>query len=483
MFWSGNKVVARALGDLYDFQINLIVTAQVAGGQLRMEADTNSPLGPIASDTQTLFNSALAPERVTFRLRAQALATFLANGCRFFLTSTVPITTVSETVLVAPASTYTPPSSPSVLLGGELRVGGVLSGVLEVVEPILLSGGIVGRGVLAGELRQSIDLSGDLVGRATLSGQLQQSVALVGAVTGQGVLTGALSQSVALSGAAVARGLLAGSLTQSVALSGAAVGRGVLAGTLTVAAAEDADAAAYLNAQTTAPSSTERSLVDALVRGLKDDGVWNSLDWLTLLAAETQQAALLNVRKPTKTLTTANTPTFTANRGFTGNGTTSYLDLGEPFATTGNLFVQNSASMGVWANAEGATGSKPHIGNIANSPRSTISARSTSGNETFQANDSSTDTLMVSNLSRLGHRAWSRTAAGVKRGFFNGSRTADLTTASVAVNTSNGSLLRSGTSYADDRLAAFWSAAGLTDAQVTAIHNRLNTYLSAKSAA
>ena len=108
-FWVENRVVARALGDLYDFQINLIVTAQVAGGQLRLEADVGSTLGPVAADTQSLFAAALEPERVTFRLRVQALAGFLANGCAFYLTSSVPITTISETVLVAPASIQAQP--------------------------------------------------------------------------------------------------------------------------------------------------------------------------------------------------------------------------------------------------------------------------------------------------------------------------------------------------------------------------------------
>lgn len=105
-FWVDNRVVARALGDLYDFQVNLIVTAQVAGGEVRLEADVGSALGPVAADTQSLFAAALEPERVTFRLRVQALAGFLANGCAFYLTSSVPITTISETVLVAPASIW-----------------------------------------------------------------------------------------------------------------------------------------------------------------------------------------------------------------------------------------------------------------------------------------------------------------------------------------------------------------------------------------
>ncbi len=107
-FWIDNAVVPQALGDLYDLQINLIVTADTAGGQLRLDADVGSILGPIASDTQILFAGAGAPERVTFRLRVQVLANFMANGCRIYLTSSVRVTTVSETILVAPASIRAP---------------------------------------------------------------------------------------------------------------------------------------------------------------------------------------------------------------------------------------------------------------------------------------------------------------------------------------------------------------------------------------
>ena len=109
VFWDGERVIARAMGDLYDLTVNLIVVAQVADGQLRVDADVGSVLGPVASDTQTLFNGASEPERVTFRLRAQVLAGFMANGCALYLISSVPLTVTSETVLIAPAS-IRPPS-------------------------------------------------------------------------------------------------------------------------------------------------------------------------------------------------------------------------------------------------------------------------------------------------------------------------------------------------------------------------------------
>lgn len=245
----------------------------------------------------------------------------------------------------------------------------------------------------------------------------------------------------------------------------------------------DADVAAYVAKLTTPPSVAERNLLNTLVTGLKSDNVWASLDRIGLLAVETQQAALVDLRNPAKGLTVGGTATFTANRGYQGDGSTGYLDIGETWNGSGNKFALNSASFGVWCNATVASGFKGQIGNVTNSPRSQISAMSSSGsNETFRINDSTEDVLMVSNGSRLGHRAASRTASNAKKGYFNGAAVASLTSASTAVNTTNGTVLRSATSYTDDRIAAFWSGAGLTDAQVSALHSRLSAYLTAKGA-
>jgi hypothetical protein len=246
---------------------------------------------------------------------------------------------------------------------------------------------------------------------------------------------------------------------------------------------DDPDVLAYIATLTTPPSATERGRLNALVTGLKQDGVWALLDRLNVLAAETSQAGLRDLRNPSKTLAIGGTVTFTADRGFQGDGTTGYLDVGEIFNASGNQFAQNSATVGVWCNLAGTTGIKPHFGNLANAARTQINARDSAGNENFRFNDSSDDTFMATTGSRMGHRAATRTGATTKKGFFAGAVVASLTTASTGVNTTNGCLLRSATSFADDRLAAFYSGAGMSDAQLAAIHPRLNTYLSSKGAA
>ena len=336
----------------------------------------------------------------------------------------------------------------------------------------------------AGSVTVERSLAGSSAALSVTSAVLTVSKGFDGASVATSTTAGDLTVARPVAASTSALSGAAGALTVTKGLSAATSAPAVAVGTLTAGGGEDADAASYLDAQTTPPSSAERSLVDALVKGLKTDGDWASSDWILLLASETAQAARLNLRNPTKSASAVNLPVFTANRGYAGDAASSYLDLGEVFNAAGNGYALNSATVGVWCNAQGAaTGVKAQVGNTANSPRMAISPRSAAGNETFQINDSAVDVLQVSTLSRTGHRTASRTGSAVKRGFYNGSRVADLTTASSNVNATNGCLLRSATAYTDDRLSAFYSGAGLSDAAVARIHARLNTYLTAKGAA
>lgn len=245
------------------------------------------------------------------------------------------------------------------------------------------------------------------------------------------------------------------------------------------AAAYDADAEAYFAAMTTQPDATRKGLIDALIVGLKADGVWSLLDWLLLLASHDSQSALLDARTPSKAATAVNTPTFTADRGFTGDGISAYVDLGEAHNASGNLWAQNSATFGVWCNQQnGGTGLIAQCGNTGND-RSVIRARSTAGNETFNINDASASALQANTGSRTGHRSAMRDSSTNKVGYYNGAKVTTLSVTSSAVSTTNATVLRASSAYSPDRIAAYWTGGAMTDDQVLAMHNRLNTYLTA----
>ena len=74
---------------------------------------------------------------------------------------------------------------------------------------------------------------------------------------------------------------------------------------------------------TTPPTLERKERVNTLISSLIDAGVWAKLDCLWGMAAADAQAARQNWSQDAHDLTTVNSPTFTADRGYRGNGTTS----------------------------------------------------------------------------------------------------------------------------------------------------------------
>jgi hypothetical protein len=100
------------------------------------------------------------------------------------------------------------------------------------------------------------------------------------------------------------------------------------------------------------PSSTQRIQQDILISNLKSDGLWDKLDLLYILATDgSSQFSTLNWINPNANqLNLVNSPTFTPNLGFSGNGSSAYLDPGWNI-TLATKASQNSISHGVLTNS------------------------------------------------------------------------------------------------------------------------------------
>lgn len=108
----------------------------------------------------------------------------------------------------------------------------------------------------------------------------------------------------------------------------------------------DADAEAVFAAFTTPPSDTRKGHINDLVVALKTAGIWTKIDVLYLYAAADAQAALVNWKNPgTYDGTATNAPSFTTDRGFTGNkGGGAHIDSNFNAATASTpQYVRNSA--------------------------------------------------------------------------------------------------------------------------------------------
>jgi hypothetical protein len=114
----------------------------------------------------------------------------------------------------------------------------------------------------------------------------------------------------------------------------------------------DADYKAILDYATTQgytlPSASQQLLQEQLLIDLKDAGIWSKLDTFAVFATDGDSDFALIDWKRLTDYTAINSPTFTSNEGFTGNGTSSYIDTNWNPATQGVNYTQNDACFGGW---------------------------------------------------------------------------------------------------------------------------------------
>lgn len=107
------------------------------------------------------------------------------------------------------------------------------------------------------------------------------------------------------------------------------------------------------------------ALESTLIGGLKTASVWPLLDRLWLLAAENSQSALIDF-VARASATAVNSPTFTTDRGYAGNGTSSYLNSNYTPSTNAVALSQNSAHLALYTtDTAGTRGSCGMDGNPA----------------------------------------------------------------------------------------------------------------------
>ncbi|HEY1605069.1 MAG TPA: hypothetical protein VGF77_05680 [Allosphingosinicella sp.] len=114
------------------------------------------------------------------------------------------------------------------------------------------------------------------------------------------------------------------------------------------------EAAVVVAAMTSPPDDARKQLIDDLVGSLKNgvtsgSDIWAKLDFLWVLAAADSQASLIDW-KGSYDLTANDAPTFTADRGWNGDGATAGMNLSSAFtpSTAGGQWGTNSAHIGAF---------------------------------------------------------------------------------------------------------------------------------------
>lgn len=217
-----------------------------------------------------------------------------------------------------------------------------------------------------------------------------------------------------------------------------------------------------------------------MICGLVTDGVWAKLDLLYIFAANNSTDALLNLPSAVTTALSATAPTFTANTGFTGNGSSATVNVTGYNYSTGANYTQNSASLFGWSTESGADNgflvgnSTAFNGNQLITPFSLGGTGAASVNGAVPLNSSTLST-------GLGLFTASRTSS-TQLDFYQNTTNIGSSGAntSAAIGSANPWFLGIPSAvFYGGGIAAGGAASGLSSTDVTNLYNSIHTFLHA----
>jgi hypothetical protein len=190
-----------------------------------------------------------------------------------------------------------------------------------------------------------------------------------------------------------------------------------------------------LNAMDYTPSATVQKYIQETIIGLKLDGIWDKIDQLVFPCLSTQTSSLLNWKSPSDAVTTSGTISFTADVGFTGNGTNFYFKTGfNPAMAVNASFTMNIASYGVYQ-ANTASEMKYAIGQrgAGFNGNIMICRRSDNGNMQAQINSAAASVMTGSVNNGKGLFSAKRVSSSRAYMYKDGTQVGTTTGASVAL--------------------------------------------------
>lgn len=243
------------------------------------------------------------------------------------------------------------------------------------------------------------------------------------------------------------------------------------------------EAQALAARMSTAPAPERLHLVSTLIGALKAGAVWSKLDALYILAAHDEQASRLNWVGGDHDLTAVNSPAFTADRGWQGDGTGQYLNSTFHSLIEGAKFRSGSAHMGLWSltSLRNASGSSYEVGyNSGINSKSFIARHSSVGDVVAYAamrSGGSANLLMGGSLAD--HVAWSRLNTSQVQTYRAGLPSGAPTEAPEGgtISSAEFRVCAAGGSFGTNQIAvAHWGEA-LDDAQMLVLGDALRAYL------
>lgn len=238
-------------------------------------------------------------------------------------------------------------------------------------------------------------------------------------------------------------------------------------------------------------SDAKLGVLDTLITDLKtglthSTNTYAALDFLALHFLDNATDALRWFNSPSTLMTAVNTPTHTADQGYTGNQSSSYINANFAPSADGVQYAQNDASIGVWVHTENTGNSNYYIGacdasfsNISGVFKGVSDILSHGPNGGGIVSTSATGTgLWVAN----------RTTSSAQQTYKNGSSAGTGAGTSTASTASDLFLLAfnnngSASNYGDGQISASFAGRALTANEQVDIHAALDKAITAWAAA
>lgn len=229
------------------------------------------------------------------------------------------------------------------------------------------------------------------------------------------------------------------------------------------------------------PDATFTADIDRMIKGLKSGfSPWSNYDIIMPLAVPDTRC-VRDIKDPSRTLNVNNSPTFTADRGYTGNGTNAYMSFNPGYnpGAGGNLLTQNDMHLGVYALTQSTTGNYAFGTVLSNTIR--VRARADANSASCLAN--------TSGVASVGTQAMPRHIVGLRREsttariFSEGVQNNTLANTSSALSSFAWGIFRTNNAdYSDAQLAFVHAGKAHSNDQALQEHNVMKVYLQARGA-
>jgi len=225
----------------------------------------------------------------------------------------------------------------------------------------------------------------------------------------------------------------------------------------------------------TKPSTSQQVKQNDLITTFKTANIWSKMDIFYMFANDgSKEFATLNWQNPNvHQCTLINSPTFTSNDGFLGNGTSSYIDTNFNPASSGVNYTLNDASIFIY--------NKTYLLNafitgVDTGSFNCLRMSPASGNQRINMGLGGIFAPTVDfDSATFKWRKLSRTNATTGIASKNTTQTTH-TAASVSIESQNQLILKSGSSFAGLNVAAFGMGANLVS-ENTDHYNAINNYI------